>query len=100
MLLPFRLSLMSETREFCEGEGLLRGARRISQFIFGTENQWRAIYSMAGDLPIFRIAGSLVARPQSLARAITERERTKGQQPAPSPEHAKTKHQERKKRRR
>jgi hypothetical protein len=30
---------------------------------------------MAGELPIFRLAGKLTARPSSLARAITERER-------------------------
>ncbi len=68
---------MPEYFEFCEGEGLLRGARRIARFIFGTEDEWRAIYPMAraSELPIFMLAGKLTARPSSLARAITERER-------------------------
>jgi hypothetical protein len=74
---PFQEVSMSEPREFCEGEGLLRGARRISRFIFGTEEEWRAVYSMARDLPIFRIAGTITARPQSLARAITEHEQAR-----------------------
>ena len=65
---------MPENPEFCEGEGLLRGARRISQFLFGTEDEWRSVYPMVGELPIFRLAGKLTARPSSLARAITERE--------------------------
>jgi hypothetical protein len=60
---------------FREGEGLLRGARRISMFLFGNEDEWRAVYSLAGDLPIFRLAGRLTARPSSLARAISKRER-------------------------
>jgi hypothetical protein len=65
---------MPENPEFCEGEGLLRGARRISQYLFGTEDEWRTVYSLARDLPIFRLAGKLTARPSSLARAISERE--------------------------
>ena len=66
---------MLENPEFYEGEGLLRGARRISQFLFGTEDEWRSVYPLARELPIFRLAGKLTARPSSLARAITERER-------------------------
>jgi hypothetical protein len=54
---------------------LLRGARRIARFIFGTEDKWKEIYPLARDLPIFRLAGKLTARPNSLSRAITERER-------------------------
>lgn len=68
---------MPEIQEFHEGEGLLRGARRISQFLFGTEDEWRSVYSLARDLPIFRLAGKLTARPASLARAITEKERAR-----------------------
>jgi hypothetical protein len=60
---------------FREGEGLLRGARRISLFLFGTEEEWRAVYPLVGELPIFRLAGRLTARPSSLARAISKRER-------------------------
>jgi hypothetical protein len=66
---------MSEYPEFSAGEGLLRGAKRISQFLFGTEAEWRSIYPMVDELPIFMLAGKLTARPSSLARAITERER-------------------------
>jgi hypothetical protein len=66
---------MPEYPEFSEGEGLLRGAKRISQFLYGTEDQWRSVYPMVGELPIFMLAGKLTARPSSLARAITERER-------------------------
>ena len=47
---------MPDFPEFCEGEGLLRGARRISQFIFGTEEEWRSVDSLAHQLPI---SGSL-----------------------------------------
>lgn len=66
---------MPDFPEFCEGEGLLRGARRISQFIFGTEEEWRSVDSLAHDLPIFRLAGKWAARPSSLTKAISERER-------------------------
>ena len=66
---------MAEYPEFRGGEGLLRGARQISQFLFGTEDEWRSVYSIVGDLPIFPLAGRLTARPSSLAREITERER-------------------------
>jgi hypothetical protein len=59
----------------CDGERLLRGARRISQFLFGTEDEWRSVYPLVGELPIFRLAGKLTARPSSLTKAISERER-------------------------
>jgi hypothetical protein len=66
---------MPEYPEFSEGEGLLRGAPAIAQFIFGTEERAKEVYPLARDLPIFRLAGKLTARPSSLARAITEHER-------------------------
>jgi len=66
---------MPEYPEFSEGEGLLRGAKRIAQFLFGTKDKWREVYPMVPELPIFMLAGKLTARPSSLARAITERER-------------------------
>ena len=68
--------LMVEYPEFSEGEGLLRGAKRIARFLFGTEDKWREVYPMVPELPMFMLAGKLTARPSSLARAITERERT------------------------
>jgi hypothetical protein len=66
---------MREYPEFSEGEGLLRGAPAIAQFIFGTVERAKEIYPLARELPIFRLAGKLTARPTSLARAITEHER-------------------------
>jgi hypothetical protein len=66
---------MPEHPEFSEGEGLLRGAKRIAQFLFGTKDKWREVYPMVPELPIFMLAGKLTARPSSLARAITKRER-------------------------
>ena len=68
---------MAEPPEFSAGEGLLRGARSIAHFVFGNEDEWRKVYAIAesGELPIFRLGGRLAARPSSLARAITERER-------------------------
>jgi hypothetical protein len=80
---------MPDHPDFSAGEGLLRGARNIAKFIFGeepTEQQTRSVYSMVPDLPIFHLAGMLAARPSSLARAITDRERAKeSPQVAPSP---------------
>jgi hypothetical protein len=35
---------MPEHPEFSEGEGLLRGAKRIAQFLFGTKDKWREVY--------------------------------------------------------
>jgi hypothetical protein len=66
---------MPDYPEFSEGEGLLQGAKRIAQFLFGTQDKWREVYPMVPELPIFMLAGKLTARPSSLARAVTERER-------------------------
>jgi hypothetical protein len=66
---------MPEYPEFSQGEGLLRGAKQLSEFIFGTQDRWREVYPMVPELPIFTLAGKLTARPSSLARAITDCER-------------------------
>jgi hypothetical protein len=74
---PFGEQTMPEHPEFSEGEGLLRGARRIARYIYGrepTREETRSVYSMVRDLPIFHLAGMLAARPNSLARAISARE--------------------------
>jgi hypothetical protein len=53
---------------------LLRGARELAGYIFGSEDHHRAVYAMARELPIFMMGGRLCGYTRSLERAIAEKE--------------------------
>jgi hypothetical protein len=53
---------------------LLRGARALAGYIFGSEDHHRAVYGLAGELPLFMMGGRLCGYTGSLERAIAEKE--------------------------
>jgi hypothetical protein len=53
---------------------LLRGARELAGYIFGSEDHHRSVYNLAGELPIFMMGGRLCGYTQSIERAIAEKE--------------------------
>jgi hypothetical protein len=53
---------------------LLRGARELAGYIFGSEDQHRSVYNLAGELPLFMMGGRLCGYTESLERAIAEKE--------------------------
>jgi hypothetical protein len=59
----------------CHGRGqLLRGARELAGYIFGSEDQHRSVYNLAGELPLFMMGGRLCGYAGSIERAIAEKE--------------------------
>ena len=56
---------------------LLRGARRLSLKIYGDEDGWRSIATLAArkELPIWRLCGGFVAFEDALDDALAAKER-------------------------
>jgi hypothetical protein len=53
---------------------LLRGARELAAYILGDEDQWRAIYPLAAELPVFRFGGRIAGYTRSLDEAMARKE--------------------------
>ena len=53
---------------------LLRGARALAGYIFGSEDRFRSVYGLAGELPLFLMGGRLCGYTGSIERAIAEKE--------------------------
>lgn len=56
---------------------LLRGAKEISEFLFGTDGECRKVYHLAetSQIPIFRLGSLLCARKSVLMEWIASQER-------------------------
>jgi hypothetical protein len=54
---------------------LIRGARALADFVFGDEDEWRAIYPLRKELGLIKIRGQLAGRPETIERQIAARER-------------------------
>lgn len=58
-----------------EGNGrLLRGAREIAAHLLGDAEQWRAIYGLAPELPLFKFGGRIAAYTRSIDEAMARKE--------------------------
>ena len=55
--------------------GLIRGAKQLSRFIFDDERQFKKIYGLKDELGLFRLAGQICGRPETITARIAERER-------------------------
>jgi hypothetical protein len=55
---------------------LLRGGRRIAEFLFGDECRHREVTALKDELGLFYVGGMLCATPESLDRALRRKERT------------------------
>jgi len=58
---------------------LIRGARALAGFVFGDEDEWRAIYPLQAELGLIKIGGQLAGRPETMERQIAARERANRQ---------------------
>ena len=54
---------------------LLRGAKEIARFIYGSETEWRSIATLQRELPIFRLGGRVVAYRDALDSAMKAKEK-------------------------
>jgi hypothetical protein len=57
-------------KEMTEPRILHRGKRALSAKIFGTDEHWRSIPGLIGELPIFDLAGIYVGYDDELDAAI------------------------------
>ena len=57
-------------------DDLLVGAAEIAEYLFGTPNDRRKIYSLVGssELPVFRLGATLCARKSRLVEWISRQE--------------------------
>jgi len=56
------------------GLGLIRGAKKLAEFIFDDEDEWKKIYPLKGELGLFRLNGMICGRPETIKARIAERE--------------------------
>jgi hypothetical protein len=49
---------------------VLRGARQLAGHILGDEKQWRAIYPLAAELPVFMFGGRIAGYERDLDDAM------------------------------
>lgn len=54
--------------------GVLRGARRLADFIFGDEDEFKKVYPLKAELGLFLLNGRLCGRPKHITARIAERE--------------------------
>jgi hypothetical protein len=59
------------------GLGLIRGAKRLADFIFDDANEWKKVYPLKDELGLFRLNGLICGRPETIIARITEREARK-----------------------
>jgi hypothetical protein len=57
-----------------EGLGLIRGAKRLADFIFDDEREWKKVYPLKDELGLFRLNGMVCGRPETIISRIAERE--------------------------
>jgi hypothetical protein len=53
---------------------LLRGARELAAHVLGDENQWRAIYGLAPELPVFMMGGRIAGYERALDEAMAAKQ--------------------------
>ena len=63
------------------GLGLIRGAKRLADFIFDDEGEWKKIYPLKDELGLFRLNGLICGRAETIISRIAERE---GRKPDPA----------------
>jgi hypothetical protein len=57
------------------GLGLIRGAKKLADFIFEDEGEWKKVYSLKDELGLFRMNGMICGRRETIISRIAERER-------------------------
>jgi hypothetical protein len=57
-----------------EGLGLIRGAKKLAEFIFDDEDEWKKVYPLKDELGLFRLNGMICGRPETIISRIAERE--------------------------
>jgi hypothetical protein len=50
------------------------GARALALYIFGDEEEWKAVYRLRNELGLFKMRGFLCGRPETITQRIAARE--------------------------
>jgi hypothetical protein len=69
------------------GLGLIRGAKRLADFIFDDERQWKKVYPLKEELGLFRLNGLICGRSTTIIARIAEREADSRKRRARSGDH-------------
>jgi hypothetical protein len=72
LLTFFKEKLPMATKE--QRLDLIIGARALAQYIFGDEEQWKAVYKLKRELGLFKLRGFLCGRPATINARISSRE--------------------------
>ena len=62
------------THQTKAGLGLIRGAKRLADFIFDDEREWKKVYPLKDELGLFRLNEMVCGRPETIISRIAERE--------------------------
>jgi hypothetical protein len=54
--------------------GLLRGAKKIADYVFDDETQFKSIYALKEQLGLFMLNGQVCGRPETIDARIAARE--------------------------
>jgi hypothetical protein len=54
---------------------VIRGARKLADYIFGDEDEFKSVYGLRAALGLFYLNGRLCGRPEHIDERIAERER-------------------------
>jgi hypothetical protein len=61
-------------REAKKTLGLLRGAKKIADYVFDDETQFKSIYALKEQLGLFMLNGQVCGRPETIDARIAARE--------------------------